>query len=379
MGARVMFTTTPGRGHYQSMLPLASAFRERGHELRWVAAADVCERLRGKGFDAVSAGLPEGETSVDLPRLYPEIMALPPARRPEFLFAKIFGPARAGPMLEDLLPAVREWEPGLIVTEQAELATPIAATLAGVPWLTHSFGRLLPRERVERAGEEMAALWEAHGLEVRPFAGTYDHLYLDIYPPSLQAAEIDHLAATQPLQPVAPVAREPDAEPLVYITFGTVWNRDATLIARVVEGARQLPVRVVVTVGPGQDTAALGEQPGNVEVAEFIPQADLLPRCAAVVSHAGSGTFLAALAAGLPQLFLPQAADQFLNAEAGARGCTGIAIPPDTLSAERVRDELNRLLTDASFGVAAGRVGEEIAAMPPPAAVVEAIEARFSL
>jgi MGT family glycosyltransferase len=178
---------------------------------------------------------------------------------------------------------------------------------------------------------------------------------------------------------VTPAPAEPDTEPLVYVTFGTVWNRDVELIAQVVEGVRQLPVQVVVTLGAGRDTSALGEQPPNVHVADFIPQADLLPRCAAVVSHAGSGTFLAGLAAGLPQLFLPQAADQFLNAEAGARGGTGITIPPGSVTADRVRLELERLLAEPSFRAQAERVGEEIAAMPPPAVAVEAIEARFSL
>ena len=81
-----------------------------------------------------------------------------------------------------------------------------------------------------------------------------------------------------------------------------------------------------------------GDQPANVQVAEFIPQEELLPRCAAVVSHAGSGTFLAALSAALPQLLLPQAADQWLNAEAGASGGVALRLMPDELSVTSVRD-----------------------------------------
>ena len=54
----------------------------------------------------------------------------------------------------------------------------------------------------------------------------------------------------------------------------------------------------------------LGSLPGNVHVSRVIPQSLLLPRCSAVVSHGGSGTLLAALAHGLPQVCLPQAADQ---------------------------------------------------------------------
>jgi MGT family glycosyltransferase len=164
----------------------------------------------------------------------------------------------------------------------------------------------------------------------------------------------------------------------VYITFGTVFNDDLTLFATALEAARELDVDVVVTLGPGHDPKALGPQPPNVKVAEFIPQAQLLPACAAVVSHAGSGTFLAALAAGVPQVLLPQAADQFLNAEAGARGGVAVPIAPGELSSTRVRAALERVLSDAAFRTAAQRAQAEIAAMPAPDAVVEELERRYA-
>jgi len=201
--------------------------------------------------------------------------------------------------------------------------------------------------------------------KARPFAGTYDHLYLDIYPPSLQAAQTSHIDAIQPLRPVAFADPGESAEdwssadanrPLVYVTFGTVFNRDIAPIAMAVAALRELAVRVVVTLGPGRDLAALGDQPANVHVAGYIAQTELLPHCAAVVSHAGSGTFLAAIARGLPQLFLPQAADQFLNASAGARCGAGIAIQPHELTVDNARTAARQLLDDPAFRGAAERV-----------------------
>ncbi len=384
---RVLFTTTPGRGHVHPMVPLARAFLERDHEVLWAAADHVCPGLRGEGFTALPAGLAEGATSDDIDERFPELRSLPPQDRPDFLFHRIFGPPRAEPMLEDLLPIAREWEPSLLVCDQAELAGPIVAAALGVPNVTHSFGSLLPRVRLATAGEHMAALWEAQGLRGRPFAGTYDHLYVDIFPPSLRAGVADHVPTVQPLRPVtfAAAGDEDPPEwvsgkpgtPLIYVTFGTVFNRDLTVIATVVEALRELPVRVVVTLGPGRDPALLGEQPPNVHVAGYIPQTQLLGHCAAVASHAGSGTFLAALQRGLPQLLLPQAADQFLNAAAGTRAGAGIAIGPDELTAESVRDAARRVLDESAFGEAADRVGDEIRAMPSPATVVEQIERRF--
>jgi MGT family glycosyltransferase len=222
----------------------------------------------------------------------------------------------------------------------------------------------------------VAELWRVQGLEPRPFAGTYDHLYIDIYPVSLQTDDTGHVKDIQ-LQRPALIAHDGSRDPLVYITFGTVWNEDLALFSTVVEAARELPVRVVVTLGPGHDPAELGEQPANVRVADFIPQEQLLPECAAVVSHAGSGTFLAALAAGVPQLLLPLAADQFLNAEAAARGGVALVLWPGEASVASVRDALRSVLADTGLREAAARVGTEIAAMPPPEAVAAELARRF--
>jgi UDP:flavonoid glycosyltransferase YjiC (YdhE family) len=373
---RALFTTTPGRGHFQPMLPLARALTAAGHELRWAAPEEVCVRLRRDGLDAVPCGYFGNDAATVPPP--PEVAALPITQRPDYMFSVFFGPRRAAPMLADLVPVVEDWRPDLLICEQAELAGPIAAARAGVPNVTHAFGRLLPERRVARAGEAMAELWRAHGLEPRPYAGTYDHLYLDIYPPSLQNADTAHLGDVQlvrPAEPLAPV--QTDAPPLVYVTFGTVFNTSIAPFAEVVEAARELPVRVVVTLGPGNDPASLGEQPANVTVAEFIPQEHLLPECAVVVSHAGSGTFLAALAAGVPQVLIPLAADQFLNAAAGAAGGVGVAVDPGTVSVTSVRAALEHVLADAQMRGAAARTSAEIATMPAPEAVADELARRF--
>jgi UDP:flavonoid glycosyltransferase YjiC (YdhE family) len=375
---RVLFTTTPGRGHYHPMLALADALAERGHEIAWAAAEPVCAQLRERGYAAMAAGNPEPPRGVSLDERYPDLASIPMAERVNFLFARIFGPERAAPMLEDLLPLAREWSPSLMVCEQAELAGPIVAAALGVPNVTHGFGHPLPADRVARAGDAMKPLSEAHGLNAPPFAGTYRHIYIDIYPEALKAYGNEHIPDVLKLRPHDPEpAAATDGPPLVYVTFGTVFNRDLSLIATVVEGVRALPVQVVVTLGPGRQPGALGDQPSSVHVAEYIPQAELLPRCAAVVSHAGSGTFLAALAQGLPQLVLPQAADQFLNASAGAQAGVARAIPAGEITAERVREELERVLNDPAIAASAQAMSAEVAAMPSAGDVANDLAQRY--
>ncbi|HVE62946.1 MAG TPA: nucleotide disphospho-sugar-binding domain-containing protein [Mycobacteriales bacterium] len=105
---------------------------------------------------------------------------------------------------------------------------------------------------------------------------------------------------------------------MVYLTLGTVFNA-ASVLRTAVGAIAELPVRLLVTVGPRGDVDAVGPVPDHVHVGRSVPQTHLLEHCKVVVSHAGSGTFLGSLAAGLPQLCLPEGADQLLNAADGAR------------------------------------------------------------
>ncbi len=384
---RVLFTTTPGWGHVHPMVPLAQAFRQRGDDVHWAAAAELCPRLRDEGFSAEAAGLGLAESRREFDRRFPELEQLPAAERPAFMFPRLFGAVRAPRMLFDLLPLLRHFKPSVVVHDAGEFAASIAAATADVPSVTHSYGALTPAERVTAAADLVATLWEAQGLTPPPYAGSYEHLYLDIYPPSLQAGDTAHVPVAQLLRPVTfatpgeetlPASLETgETSPLVYVTFGTVFNKDVSLASTVVEALRDLPLRVLVTVGPHGDPALLGDQPHNVHIARYIPQTRLLPHCAAVVSHSGSGTFLAALAWGLPQLCLPQAADQFLNADACARSGAGLALLPGGVTREAVRGATDRLLSDPQIGSAAARIGQQIADMPDPNEVAEIIADRF--
>jgi MGT family glycosyltransferase len=170
------------------------------------------------------------------------------------------------------------------------------------------------------------------------------------------------------------IVAQDDGKPLVYFTFGTVFNTDIPLLATIVNALGALPVRVLVTVGPRGEPGSVGPLPENVHVARYVPQTQVLPHVALVVSHGGSGTFLASLGYGIPQLCIPQAADQFANAAAAHRVGAGLTIEPGAVSPDRVRVAAGRLLREPAFREAARKVQTEIQEMPGPEAVADKIE-----
>ena len=111
-----------------------------------------------------------------------------------------------------------------------------------------------------------------------------------------------------------------------------------------------------------------------MRVERFVPHAELLPKCRLVVSHAGSGSVLGALAHGLPMVLLPLGADQPLNA---ARcEALGVAAVLDALTAasDAVGEAVMRVLDRPSYRRNALQVRDEIAALPGPDHAVVLLE-----
>ncbi len=116
-----------------------------------------------------------------------------------------------------------------------------------------------------------------------------------------------------------------------------------------------------MTVGGPGDPDAIGEVPANARVERYVPQEVVLAYCAAVVSHAGAGTTLGALAHGLPQVLLPQGADQYINAARCEAAGLGRRLMPVASTAEAVRSALRAVLDDATYGDNARRVQTDMA------------------
>jgi UDP:flavonoid glycosyltransferase YjiC (YdhE family) len=365
------------------MVPLARAVESGGHEAAFATAERFCRRVvEPTGFRSFPAGLSPLVVEDETMSL-PEVAALDHGdvwRFGAHMFAGVAGPAKVAALVD----AIDAWQPDLVVHDAIDFAAPVAAAHRRLPWAGHSFGALQPREFWDLAGDLVAPTWQEWKVEPRPAGGVFDHLYLDICPPGLQAPDIASVATAQAVRPV-PFDTSGDeglpdwvsslpGRPTVYVTMGTVFNGTPGVFEAVLEGLGEAPFNVIVTVGRDRDPAELGAQPANVHVERWIPQTLLFPRCDVVVCHGGSGTVFAALAHGLPLLILPQGANQFWNAERGVELGVARALAEHDVDATAVRREVDELLGRPDHRLAAHRLRLEIEAMPAPAAVVPRLE-----
>jgi len=369
---RVLFSCRPLTGHLHPLVPLAQAAVAAGHEVAFATAEPALSDARGHGFAAFSTG--PGKEARDA--FVGNLRGLAPEEHRAVFFTQLFVGVELEPRLCDLSAIIERWAPDVIVHEVAELAAPIAATAAGLPYVTSGFGPLLSPAIAEQVGQAAAPHWRAAGLAPHPRGGLYEHLYFDPCPRALQLAAIRDLPAVPVRVTPLPAARSVNARPAtVYVTFGTVWNRDLDAFRVVLAALSAHPVDVVVTLGVDGDPAALGAQPDNVHIHRFIAQAELLPRCDAVIAHGGAGTMLGALAHGLPLLLLPQGADQHYNAERVAAAGAGLSVAPAQATSATIARAVDTLLGDARLRVGAQRVAAEIAAMPGPDGAVAHLQA----
>jgi MGT family glycosyltransferase len=122
----------------------------------------------------------------------------------------------------------------------------------------------------------------------------------------------------------------PDGEgPLVLVGTSSVHQRGTDdLLRRVATALGSLPVRAVLTTGRALDPAGVPAPP-NVRVLRAAPHREVLAEAAAVVTHAGHGTTIKTLAAGVPLVCIPMGRDQGGNAVRVLRLGAGVRLPRD--------------------------------------------------
>lgn len=375
---RVLFSCVAGLGHFAPLVPLAHAFRDRGDTVAFASAASFAPHAEREGFQLLPTGLDEREVNARFApaRAVSETMPIPDRRR--FVFTQRFAVIEAPARVDELRARAHDFQADVLIHDAAELASAVVGAQLGIPSVHHSFGRMIPWSAIELAAIEAAPMWERAGVELEPFAGMFRGPFVDICPPSLNSDRPPDGTTVLPRRPVDAVVEDHTGErPLIYVTLGTVVTNTRTLDT-LLAGLADIDADVLLTTGWQNDPADLRAIPANATVERFIPQDEILPRCSLIVTHAGSGSLLGALAHGIPLLAVPHAADQFENAGASAAAGAAIVVMPDQLAEDSVRTASRALLEDPTYRDAARAIAAEIAAMPDAAEVAQQIEEHCS-
>jgi UDP:flavonoid glycosyltransferase YjiC (YdhE family) len=275
-------------------------------------------------------------------------------------------------MAEGTVAAARTWRPDIIIHPPLQAAGTLAAALLEVPAVRFSYGLGLPQLAIDLLHEGLRPVFERFGLLEAPPAPA---AVLDSAPPSMRLKEHGSGWPVRfvPYNGGAELGEwlEMPARPRVLVTLGSLLPEIFGVIpARgVVKALRELDVEALLALNE-HDASALGAIPENTRIIGWVPLSALVPTCAAVVHHGGTGSTFNALVAGVPQLARPLIGNDFLNADTIVERGVGLKEDSWTTDPGTTRAALERLLGDPGICDAAREVREEIAAMPVPAEVV---------
>lgn len=361
---RVLFVSHAGIGHSFPLVSLAWAVRLAGHEVRFTTT--------GPALAVAQAGLTvvDAAPHIDFMAMMRARMRHDPAAlqqtegmrdlRDAIPFLATF----SGLIVDGVVNAAEQWRPDLVVHTIADGAGLVAAAKIGVPLVDHGLGIIRGTGVHELLHAHMADSFARHGVTELPerIAG------IDVAPPSLLPGGLSGWSMRYVPYNGGSVLPDwlnaPTQRPRIAVTLGTAVPAMEGLgpVERIVRVAGSVDAEFVLALGD-VDTSGLGALPDNVRVTGWIPLAELLRTCAALVHHGGEGTTMTALAAGVPQLILPSGgAGRHIAAAAVQQHGAGLTAQVDDVDPAL----LTRLSQDQALNEAAARVRAEIDALPAP-------------
>jgi glycosyltransferase (activator-dependent family) len=424
---RVLFVTFPWKTHFFNLVPLAWALQTAGHEVRVASEPPLTDTITGAGLTAIQVGSPQ--TMQERGRSAKK-EAIPVKRKPSGSDACLYhvGADRTerlswellawlddhalvprakfvnDGMIEDLVAYCRSWRPDLVLWDAVTNAGPIAATAVGAAHARVLFtldlsrrvredflavmARQPPQDRQDGMRDWYTGWLEKYGCEFSEDVVS-GHFTIDQLPPSYRL-EPDERAVSMRYVPyngpavVPPWLYEAPRAPRVLMTFGMTSRElpeenvvSVDQLQEILDSVADLDIELVLTL-PADRRAEVARIPENTRVVDFVPMHAIMSSCSVVVNHGGAGSFNTALLSGVPQLLVCAAPDALSKNELIRQTDVGVAIPPEDVSAPRVREALVRLLEDPSFRAGAERIRQEILAQPSPNDLVAELEKRVA-
>ena len=307
---RIVFVSAPLQGHLLPMIPLAAACRDAGHDVVLASGGFPPDVLGlrtadiGGGFNLPWSAL---RAAVRRPRL---VRAELRGVAGDAMVGEIFGRANLA-LVGPLLALAERERPDLIVFESLSEAGAIVAGRLAVP-------SVLQENTLWPATDLFRAVTTSSALAGQPVPAP--ELTIAVTPPSVREAPAPGAVMMRPVPfsgggPIPRWLLTPGDRPRVLVSHSTLNGPDTGDPGpAVIAAAARVDAEFVLVRGSRNRGL-----PPNVRVVGRVPLNEAVPHAAAFIHHAGAGSVLGGLAAGVPQLATPGAGDRKHNAELLAR------------------------------------------------------------
>jgi zeaxanthin glucosyltransferase len=169
-------------------------------------------------------------------------------------------------------------------------------------------------------------------------------------------------------------------EPLIYASMGTIMNGRVDVFRTIVAGvAKHKGTQLVLSIGDQLDSRQIGPVPNNAIIVNQAPQLEVLKRTSVCITHAGLNTVLESLAQGVPQVAIPVTFDQPGVATRIAAKKTGVTMPFEKLTSDRLSTLLGEVLDNGVYRENARRLQDIIATTNGLSVAADIVERSFGV
>ncbi len=187
-------------------------------------------------------------------------------------------------------------------------------------------------------------------------------------------------APKRPAQPAPQWLTDiPPERSLGLVTLGTVFTGDLGFYSWAAQAVASAGLIPIVTLGWNPITAEQKAElkralPAGTRLLNWAPYEHVLPRCQLMIHHGGMGTTHGAVVHGLPQIVVPHAADQRIQARRVAEAKVGLHLTAHDVRQGQLREGAQALL-DADWVLEKARIlAREMAAQGGVARAAELVE-----
>lgn len=337
----ILFMAVPEHGHINPGLPLVTELVARGHRVSYATTDRFADAVAEAGatppryattFPAV---MPEdGDAGLrmfldEFHAVTPQIEALYDNDRPDVIVCDIG--AFSGPVLAD------RWGIPVVQLSASYIAMPGSAA-DDFPAYVRQYG--LPVELLTPR-PALVAMPRSFQFDAPTIDGTFTF--------------VGPMGSPEPWP-------APDDRPVLLISLGSSYTNRPDFYRTCFTAFADNGWHVEMAVGTFVEPADLGAKPANFTVRQWVPQASILTRADAFITHAGMGGVMEALAQGVPLIAVPQAVDQLLTGPRIEELGLGRHIPRDEVTVDRLRAALHDVTTDEKIAANLGAIREEIRA-----------------
>lgn len=152
------------------------------------------------------------------------------------------------------------------------------------------------------------------------------------------------------------------AEKVLLVSLGSAFTKQPGFYRECVKAFGDLPGwHVVLQIGANVEASELGGIPANIEVRGWVPQLAILQQADAFITHAGAGGSQEGLATATPMVAVPQAVDQFGNADMLVSLGVARRLDTEQATAEALREAVLAVASDPEVARRLGEIGREMA------------------